>query len=851
MKNRLIAILCLIATVTLFSGAAWGFKWNLFTENTNNGQSQQLPKLSKNNYLQLSTPQAGVSYPIYVYSGPSGSMKQIGFIPNSASPAILGEYTEGMGAIYSLYYENSGMWYGCTLTIQNGQLVSSGSQPCVGGVLNPPAINNIYGLGVGALAFPESSAAPSPAPVNPYNNPPLRTITFKNSTGYQSITISEQCTAANNPNLPSPTPKHQLGCPSNSPIATVDANNSVTFQIPNVGLNSANFYVSGYQPQSGNAVTTDVGSALLFEGTWSPVPYPGNEVTSNLDVSAVNGFNIGVSAYPETPAYCTYTIPNSSGISEIGYYDSIKPMASLALANNLTLQELCTQSSQTVTIDGTQVVLNLLQQDSDGNFQSCLNPCTYVTNQQLNQNIINTYCCINAYNTPATCNAQNPGASNSLFTTNLTKYTHAIYAYAYDDQVGDHACPGLTNFVVDFTTGATPPPPTNCTISMPTLEFDPSNCTTNGTTSSCAISWPVATLSGNCPQNPTINYGISVAQINGVSVFKGSTTNLSEQLNNLNESWQYNATITPSIGDNIGQDATAPFYVPTFDPPTFASPAVTDIESNQATINWNPPVEDTFVKKPTYQYAITVTPTAGGQSLSFSVSGINGQQQSKSVSGLSPSTNYSVVISASDPSGNVSPLSAPTTFSTTATPPQTCTITTGAITATPNGTSANITWPAATYAHCTGGAEGYTATLTPADGNTYSGEGTSWDVTGLSSGSYTVSVTATYVGCNGPANGVSYTPANFTITPPTPVFPAPVISACCSNGSCTVATVTWPSLSSVNSYSVSPQGSATCSTEECTATSYIRKGTPITVTANYTGGSATSNSVSASQMCDG
>lgn len=411
-------------------------------------------KQTSKDYLMWQMPTSNISFPIYVYSGGN----QVGYLYGPAQQAFAGSYDPTRTtASYQLYYQDSGAWHGCTIALLNGA-VDNSSTTCTGTVINNPAspTSNVYTIGPGAIAWPSVATAPAAPTATDYGK---RKITFINDTKYSMIQIGEICTVSANP--------HNPNCANNQNLFQIAQGDSHEFLVDNAkaegahfpaGLNSYGFTVTAYQDAAGNIVKTggyNSGSpyATKIESTSLPVianngaPIP--QGATNFDVSAVDGYNISVIAYPESATYCTYTVPpENSNILGAGYYSKDHPLGRL-----LTSSALCKKSSQ-LPPGKRKGAWNLTVSTAGGDFQGCMSPCTYATKKfGASSQQAQRFCCSGAYNTAASCDkpAGVPGANNSSYVTNLKPPVSTnVYRFAYDDAIGDFACPAETNFVIRF-----------------------------------------------------------------------------------------------------------------------------------------------------------------------------------------------------------------------------------------------------------------------------------------------------------------------------------------------------------------------------------------------------------------
>ncbi len=411
-------------------------------------QISAIPAISES-YLMWQIPN-GPTFPIYVYSNGA----QVGFLYASSQQAIVGQYTPGnTNASYKLYYTDGSAWHSCSVLLANGTPTGT----CPGLVINPPAAgSNVYTLALGAGTWP-SISPPSPAPANV--NYGRRQITFINDTENYMIQIGEWCTTTANPHNPNCVNlenKFQIKRGDKS-VFTVDSQEAEGNYFP-AGLISYAFTLTGYQKFATSPIVSTGGYgpggqpyATKIEATSLPVTTV-NRVeipkgSTNWDISAVDGFNTNVISYPETPTYCTYTVPpEESNVLGAGLYGPKNPLNSLLMAFP---QKLCASSSQ-LPPGKPGSPWDLLVSDAAGNYQGCMSPCTFAT--KTNNSQAQLFCCTGPYDSPTRCDQPSGklGANNSTYVQNLGPVSHNVYRFAFDDAIGDFACPAETNFVVRF-----------------------------------------------------------------------------------------------------------------------------------------------------------------------------------------------------------------------------------------------------------------------------------------------------------------------------------------------------------------------------------------------------------------
>ncbi len=794
-KKKLITLTCLIVAAAAFSTAVHAFKWHLFAQN-GAGQSAAMPAVPTpvkqgaqlTQYMSLPFPPVpAVNYPVYVYQAQAGQFTQIAISNATAQVPILGEYVSGQtNAAYYLYYSMGGnQWAACRIVLSSGS-VNNQQTTCPGVVINPPPKKDGNSSNIWSIAFqtpwptpnwvnaPMSPTTP-PNPNNPYAKPQpgLRTITFYNNTPYSSITIGETCTPPTQPAKSS-----YVVCQTGT-VATIAKKASQTFKIDNKGLSSARFYVTEYVSASGATVKTGdeltaYPYATLAEFTWNSID---SLSQTNLDTSAVDGFNFGIKIYPTPSGYCTYTIGEIVGVSEAGLYNAQSPMASLTPAPGNSLQDLCQAASQSnLTVDGFTFNLNLPITSGKGDFKGCYSPKTLTYKMNVEGNlgpngvdIANKYGCAGSYNTATTCDAVNPGASNSNYVNVLTHNTKHVYTFPYSDSGADMSCPVLTNFTVEFTSGSTPQPPPTCTITPPSAINPVSSLTANGVTTA-TISWPAATT--NC-NGGISGYNLTVTSTaGGLPIFNQTVgTALTATVPNIPA--QTSASYTITVTANAAGAQQPASVSATYPAPEFSTPVITNVTAGKqsATITWNAST-DTYPSAGKLNYFLAV-----GSNPPIEVGNPTGNALvTYKVTHLAQGT-YTATVYAVDALGNSSAVSAPSqSFVINTVPTTQCVVNPGTTTFTNvKSTKATITWAAATPAF-TGSCKGtptYTATITAFDGAnlpspaSYTGTASAFtpQPTGFSARSrYNVQVVETYPGINGKqktAGSVSWS-AQFT-----------------------------------------------------------------------------------------
>lgn len=420
--------------------------------------------------LMWQMPSKKIEFPVYVYQ----HGKQIDYLYGPTQQAIIGDYSSSTNGTYELYYGTTNTpesnrtiavqelfdWFSCKLVLSDGK-IDTKNTTCPGAAINAPAVSgssssNVYTVTMGAIAWP-SSLPPTNTPVaTDYGK---REITFKNETRYHMIRVGQVCTKSDNPN-------NLSKCQTTQNLFEIKKGESDTFTVDNAkeegthfpaGLKSYAFTVTAYQKTSKDAVVETGGYdgglpyATKVELTSMPVNtsegYQAPQGATNVDISAVDGYNISAKGYPSAPTYCTYTVPpENSNLLGAAEYSQTTPLAQISAG-----QRVCKTSSQ-LPSGSTATAWDLQRNDTAGNYQGCMSPCTYAKAKSSDD--VDLFCCLGAYDTPGTCDqaAGVLGANNSTYVSNLVApVSNRVYRFAYDDAIGDFACPAETDFIIEFT----------------------------------------------------------------------------------------------------------------------------------------------------------------------------------------------------------------------------------------------------------------------------------------------------------------------------------------------------------------------------------------------------------------
>jgi hypothetical protein len=385
-------------------------------------------------------------------------------------------------------------WRGCILVLdQTAGLTSSNNCPSVSQT-SPVETTQVLPISIGPAGsgYIADSGVPAGAPAQPAQPPDSvvsvaqRTIKFKNSTQYE-ICLANKGSAVGGSLY------NNQSCNGNG-YHDIPSKKSYTHSVSSAGENSFAFAVVGYKKggtwianakdlqATGNPSGTPQYYATQLEWTmWpqyaSPSGYaPGGTSTytqftdgegqaeytvgmSTVDVSNVNGFNIGVTLYPD-PA----TNPNGAlcmrskteGGSLYWQWYSKNSAMSIFPYNGQSLKQICNGLS-TANFGRSYVA-----HDASGKIPAgCNSDCAMANATNTN---VDEWCCIGgSYGTYQSCSAA-ISVANRPFVSAMHSAARNGYAWAYDDSTGTFTCDPNASFVfeiteVGFTKGGSSPNP--------------------------------------------------------------------------------------------------------------------------------------------------------------------------------------------------------------------------------------------------------------------------------------------------------------------------------------------------------------------------------------------------------
>ncbi len=284
---------------------------------------------------------------------------------------------------------NSSCWQSCILGINAQGELDNKNTTCLGTVTSgtPTHTNEVPEFSFGAAMFGNATCGTAPAKMSANNILPARSLTFVNGTSAKTVCL-------------------QTDSSFNHPQCTGAGANPITAQTPYTisssdltnGSNSGVGQVSGIQAKdNGDWINTGRGVsanaqvyATNLEWTLWPQHTQSTMGPTTIDISLVNGFNVGATLTPDRDCVCSVA-DKEGGTPHFVLYKAGTTMAAFP-APQTVFSNLCPQGS------GAPISGN----GDSGCYSSCSKARYY---QNANQDQL---CCSGAYNTAKTCTEAPP-----------------------------------------------------------------------------------------------------------------------------------------------------------------------------------------------------------------------------------------------------------------------------------------------------------------------------------------------------------------------------------------------------------------------------------------------------------
>ena len=325
---------------------------------------------------------------------------------------------------YSGYSEVPSGWDSCILGITADGGLDPVATTCVGVVATPAqGANGVPSFSMGAAMFSQSPIHWDPPTPSKTNTLPSRGLTFINKTSVSTICLQtdssfehEECSGAN---------KISKG---GSPYV-IDSSDL------HEGANSGVGQVAAYQLTEGQQwVNTGMDSSSTVYATnleWTVWPEQDQYTPgpTTIDISLVNGFNIGVTLSPDRDTVCSVA-DTEGGTPYFVMYKANVPMAIFPKSPGTSLDEACPAENQVP--------------DGSGAKTGCYSSCAYAN---IHNEKIDETCCQGQYNSVSTCTLP----PTLPWAQDIDENSTRVYSWAFEDWRGTFTCEPTAKFTFTIT----------------------------------------------------------------------------------------------------------------------------------------------------------------------------------------------------------------------------------------------------------------------------------------------------------------------------------------------------------------------------------------------------------------
>lgn len=332
--------------------------------------------------------------------------------------------TDSKDQYFEFWQESSQGWQSCVLGITADGGLDTANTTCVGVVPAPAKVTDgVPSFSMGAAMFPNLPIQNDPPTPSKTNTLPSRGLTFINSTSASTICLQtdssfehEACSGAN---------KISKG---GSPYVI----NSSDLQD---GANSGIGQIAAYQLTEGHPWentgmdSTSTVYATNLEWTFWPEQNQYTPGPTTIDISLVNGFNIGVTLSPDRDTVCSVA-DTEGGTPYFVMYKANVPMAVFP-TNPISIGEVCPPENF-APID---------KKLSTG----CYSPCAYANRNKSGD--IDETCCQGQYKSVSTCTLP----PTLPWAQDIDENSTRVYSWAFEDWRGTFTCEPTAKFTFTLT----------------------------------------------------------------------------------------------------------------------------------------------------------------------------------------------------------------------------------------------------------------------------------------------------------------------------------------------------------------------------------------------------------------
>jgi hypothetical protein len=335
--------------------------------------------------------------------------------------------TDNEAQYFQFWQDTDQGWQSCILGITaDGRLDTATT--CVGTVATPAqGADGVPSFTEGAAMFANATCQndpPNKTDPSQTNTLPSRSLTFINGTSAPKICLQtdssfehDECSKAN------PISQKSAG---GEPFV-IDSSSFIN------GYNSGVGQVAAFEV-NGNWTNTGMGTSSVVYATnmeWTVWPQHSQHTMgpSFIDISLVNGFNVGATLSPNQDTVCSIA-DTEGGVPYFVMYKANIPMAVFPDTMG-PLEHLCPQEN-VAPINGADEL-------------GCYSPCSYA--KYYNNGTQDQMCCSGGYNTPSQCTAP----PNQPYVQDVDNNSTRVYSWAFNDWRGTFTCEPTASFTFKIT----------------------------------------------------------------------------------------------------------------------------------------------------------------------------------------------------------------------------------------------------------------------------------------------------------------------------------------------------------------------------------------------------------------
>lgn len=343
--------------------------------------------------------------------------------------------TEGVDKYYALWQFTAKKWTMCILHLEPSGAIGT-ANTCAGAVKIPESSSpDVSKINLNADVFPD--AARSPPMPRAYNSVDPRSFTFSNDSSAVGICLQTDSSFAHS--LCSGV--YVFGIFADPYVHEIPQNgdNSKAAQIIGVKYKATTTWAKTGRDNSGqvyatkmewNAYPTEVASS----GSSIPAESTDHSIGPTfLDVSLVDGFNVGMELTPDQDTVCAVS-EKEGGASVFKLFKRGEAMADFPNDVSVPFNEVCPSGFE-------------VQRGPNQRIAGCYSQCSWAHATGQPVTTISQNCCSDRYGTFATCEP----LIDKKYIDTIEDTSSGVYTWAYNDYRGTFTCDGSASFSFRFT----------------------------------------------------------------------------------------------------------------------------------------------------------------------------------------------------------------------------------------------------------------------------------------------------------------------------------------------------------------------------------------------------------------